>query len=275
MKFMSILADQHLHSSFSGDSTEPMENIAEAALQRGLAHITFTEHMDMGYPVTEDTPEGTFLLNADSYIYDFLRTRFKYDGRLSVRLGVEIGLDPRFIKELNTFAGTHEYDFIIGSTHLANGRDPYYPDFFEGRSEEEAFREYFLAELENLRTFDFYDVAGHLDYCVRYGKEKDRNYSYDKYKDILDEILSVLLKKEKGLELNTGSLRSGTKDVSPCRELLARYHELGGSLITVGSDAHRASDVASDFSLASEILTDCGFKYYCIYEKHQPVYMKL
>ena len=120
---MSILADQHLHSSFSGDSTEPMENIAEAALKRGLAHITFTEHMDMGYPVTEDTPEGTFLLNADSYIYDFLRTRFKYDGRLSVRLGVEIGLDPRFIKELNTFAGTHEYDFIIGSTHMANGRE--------------------------------------------------------------------------------------------------------------------------------------------------------
>ena len=188
---------------------------------------------------------------------------------------MEIGLDPRFIKELNTFAGTHEYDFIIGSTHLANGRDPYYPDFFEGRSEEEAFREYFLAELENLRTFDFYDVAGHLDYCVRYGREKDRNYSYDKYNDILDEILSVLLKKEKGLELNTGSLRNGTKDVSPCRELLARYHELGGSLITVGSDAHKASDVASDFSLASEILTDCGFKYYCIYEKHQPVYMKL
>ena len=109
----------------------------------------------------------------------------------------------------------------------------------------------------------------------RSGREKDRNYSYDKYKDILDEILSVLLKKEKGLELNTGSLRSGTKDVSPCRELLARYHELGGSLITVGSDAHKASDVASDFSLASEILTDCGFKYYCIYEKHQPVYMKL
>ena len=104
---MSILADQHLHSSFSGDSTEPMENIAEAAMQRGLAHITFTEHMDMGYPVTEDAPEGTFLLNADSYIYDFLRTRFKYDGRLSVRLGVEIGLDPRFIKELNTFAGTN------------------------------------------------------------------------------------------------------------------------------------------------------------------------
>ena len=67
---MAIRADYHLHSSFSGDSTEPMENMVLAAIDRGLTHICFTEHMDMDYPVTPDAPEGTFLLNTDSYLYD-------------------------------------------------------------------------------------------------------------------------------------------------------------------------------------------------------------
>lgn len=272
---MAITADFHLHSSFSGDSTEPMENMIISAVEKGLTHICFTEHMDMDYPVSADTPEGTFLVNTDSYLYDLARFKDKYGKKLQILFGIELGLQPHLARELAVYAHSHAFDFIIGSTHVVNGQDPYYPAFFENRSEEEAYREYFSAVIENIKKVPHFDVFGHLDYVVRYGPDKDRNYSYAKYKDLFDTMLTLLLEREKGIELNTGSLREGTRDASPCREVLKRYRELGGEVITVGSDAHRAGDIASDFRLAAEILKDCGFRYYCIFEKRLPEYKKL
>ncbi|MBD5535754.1 MAG: histidinol-phosphatase HisJ family protein [Lachnospiraceae bacterium] len=272
---MAITADFHLHSSFSGDSTEPMENMILSAIEKGLTHICFTEHMDMDYPVSEGTPEGTFLVNTDSYLYDLARLKDKYSERLLILFGIELGLQPHLAKELALYTHRHEFDFIIGSTHIVNGKDPYCPEFYENRSEEEAYREYFKGVIENIRKVRHFDVFGHLDYVVRYGPDKDKNYSYAKYKDLFDTMLTLLLEHEKGIELNTGSLRRGTKDVSPCREVLKRYRELGGEVITIGSDAHCAKDIAADFHLAAEILKDCGFRYYCIFEKRLPEYRKL
>lgn len=272
---MAITADFHLHSSFSGDSTEPMERMIAGAMEKGLSHICFTEHMDMDYPASPQTPEGTFLINTDSYLYDLARFQEKYRGRLRLLFGIELGLQPHLAKKLAAYAHAYEFDFIIGSTHVVNGKDPYYPAFYEKRSEEEAYREYFESVIENIKKCCHFDVFGHLDYVVRYGPDKDRHYSYDKYKDLFDAMLTLLLEKEKGIELNTGSLRKGTRDVSPCREVLKRYRELGGEIITVGSDAHCAKDIAADFRLASELLTDCGFGYYCIFEKRLPEYRKL
>lgn len=270
-----ITADYHLHTSFSGDSTEPMENMIQAAIQKGLTHICFTEHMDMDYPVSEATPEGTFLLNTDSYLYDLARFKEKYAKDIKILFGVELGLQPHLQRELALYARAYEFDFIIGSTHVTNSKDPYFPAFYEGRDEEEAYREYFQSIIDNVKKFKNFDVCGHLDYVVRYGPNMDKNYSYAKYKDLFDKMLELLLENEKGIELNTGSLRKGTKDASPCTDVLKRYKELGGEIITVGSDAHCADDVAADFGRAAEILTGCGFKYYCVYENRLPEYKKL
>lgn len=270
-----ITADYHLHSSFSGDSHEPMENMVRAAIQKGLTHICFTEHMDMDYPVTEDTPEGIFLVNTDSYLYDLATLKNKYAKEIRILFGIELGLQPHLNKELALYARSHEFDFIIGSTHIVNKKDPYYPSFYEGRSEEEAYREYFQGIIDNIKKFKNFDVCGHLDYVVRYGPEMDKNYSYAKYMDLFDKILELLLENEKGIELNTGNLRKGTREASPCSAILKRYREMGGEIITIGSDAHCAKDVASDFAKAAEVLTDCGFRYYCIYENRLPEYKKL
>lgn len=272
---MAIKTDFHLHSSFSGDCDEPMENAILHATRIGLTHICFTEHMDMDYPVSADCPEGMFLLNTDSYLYDLIRLKEKYAAKIQVLFGVEIGLQPHLFREISVYTKGYDFDFIIGSVHVANQKDPYYPAFYEGRSDEEAYREYFGCVLENVKKFQNFDVCGHLDYCVRYGKNKDFDYSYEKYKDAIDPILYALLESEKGLELNTGSLRSGTRDVSPCTAILKRYRELGGEIITVGSDAHKSCDIASDFDRAREILSDCGFRYYTVFEKRQPEFFKL
>ncbi|MCM1100849.1 MAG: histidinol-phosphatase HisJ family protein [Clostridium sp.] len=272
---MSVLADCHLHSHHSGDSDAPMEEMVLKGIESGLKAMCFTEHNDFDYPPAPGEPADLFELNADSYLYELLGLKEKYADRIKLLFGLELGLQPQVFRENAVFARSHEYDFIIGSSHICHGKDPYYPAFFEGRSDEEAYREYFESELENIRKFSNFDVYGHLDYVVRYGAARDSGYSYDKYKDILDTILETLLEKEKGIELNTGALRNGMKDFNPCKDVLKRYRELGGEIITVGSDAHRAQDIGSGFGRAAEVLQECGFKYYTVFEKRLPEYIRL
>lgn len=98
---MAVTADFHLHSSFSGDSTEPMEHMITSAMKKGLTHICFTEHMDIDYPVSEETPAGTFLVNTDSYLYDLARFQDAYKDRLRILFGIELGLQPDLSKSIS------------------------------------------------------------------------------------------------------------------------------------------------------------------------------
>lgn len=272
---MSITADFHLHSSYSGDSETPMEQMILRGIELGLTSMCFTEHQDFAYPATADAPAGMFHLNPDPYLYDILRYREKYADKIKVFFGVELGLHPDCTRQNAVLAKSYDFDFIIGSTHACKVMDPYYPSFFEGRSEEEAYREYFTFTLENIKKFSNFDVYGHLDYVVRYGPNKDREYTYEKYHDVLDAILELLIDKGKGIELNTGGVKSGIKELHPCNALLKRYRELGGEIITVGSDAHKPEHLGTYFDRASAVLQECGFKYYTVFEKRVPEFKKL
>lgn len=272
---MAITSDCHLHSSHSGDSETPMEEMILQGISQGLTTMCFTEHNDFDYP---DSPEGSgniFLLNTDSYLYDLASLKEKYADKIRILFGVELGLQPQVMRENAVLAKSHEFDFIIASSHVCHGKDPYYPSFYEGRSEEEAYREYFESILENIKKFSNFDVYGHLDYVVRYGPNMDTYYSYEKYRDILDEILSLLIDKGKGIEVNTGGLKRGMKELHPCMGILKRYRELGGEIITVGSDSHDALHIAEHFDKAAEVLKECGFEYYTIFEKRTPEYKRL
>lgn len=272
---MPIIADYHLHSSFSGDSDTPMEKMILQGIQLGLDKMCFTEHNDFDYPPNEKDTENTFLLNADSYLYDCVKLRDKYADKIQILFGVEIGLQPHLSRQNAAFAKAHEYDFIIASSHICNGKDPYYPAFFYGRSPEDAFLEYFESILDNLNTYSNFDVYGHLDYVVRYSPTKDQSYSYETFSDLFDKILTKLIDMGKGIEINTAGLSKGLRDAHPCRGIIRRYRELGGEIITPGSDAHAPGQIASDFDRAAEILKDCGFQYYTTFEKRSPSFHKL
>lgn len=272
---MPILSDYHLHSSFSGDSDAPMEEIIQSAIKKGLKYICLTEHMDFQYPYRPDMPDKMFEINTDSYLYDLLRYKKKYESQIQICFGIELGLQECALRDNVIYAKSHDFDFIIASTHVCNGVDPFYPEFYEGRPEEEAYREYFTSILNNVKKFNNFDVYGHLDYVVRYGPNKDLNYRYETYKDIFDEILRYLIENEKGIELNTGGIKKGLTDVHPCTAILKRYKELGGEIITIGSDAHTADHVGDYFNRAEEILKDCGFRYYSVFDGRVAEYMKL
>ncbi len=272
-----IKADCHIHSHHSGDSESSMESMIDAAISAGLDTICFTEHNDFSYPVYPDLPEDTFLLNADSYLYELLQCKEKYEDRIRILFGTELGMQPETMREDALFAKAHEYDFIIGSVHVLKGEDPYYPQFWDGKDPATVYREYFEATLQNIKKHSNFDVLGHLDYIVRYGNaaKTDKTYSTSLYLDILEAILQELLDKGKGLELNTGGIKSGMKEFHPCDQILKMYRDMGGEIITIGSDAHNPEHVGEYFERATAVLKEAGFEYYAVYEKRNPEFRRL
>jgi len=133
----------------------------------------------------------------------------------------------------------------------------------------------FEETLLDVQSDGSFDVLGHLDYVVRYGKEKEAQYSYKKYSELIDEILRTLIAKGKGLELNMAGLKYGLPFAHPHPDVLRRYKELGGEIITVGADGHKPEHIAYDFHKAEDILKESGFRYYAEFRERQPFFKRL
>ncbi len=272
---MPITADCHLHSSFSGDSDTPMEEMILQGISRGLTAMCFTEHNDFDYPKYPDLSADAFLLDTDACLCTHARLKEKYAEKIRLLIGVELGLQTFNSRANTTFAQSHAFDFILASSHICCGLDPYYPGFFDLYSKEEGLAKYFESILENVKKFSSFDVYGHLDYIVRYAPGQDKDYSSQNYGEILDEILKTLIEKGKGIELNTGGIKHGMHDFHPCKDILKRFKELGGEIITIGSDSHNTKDIGAHFAQAAQTLLECGFRYYCVFEKRRPQFYRL
>lgn len=266
-----MAVDFHLHSSFSGDSETPMKEMIEEGIRRGLRTMCFTEHLDM------DFPEGScsFLLDLNAYRQTFLTLKNFYQDQIELLFGIELGLQPHLAAPHRELLKQWPFDFVITSSHVVHGQDPYYPSFYQGREEADCYLEYFESIPENIRVFGEGDVYGHLDYVVRYGPNKNRFYSYERYREILDVILKILIEKGIGLELNTAGYKYGLGHPNPTEDLLKRYRELGGEIITIGSDGHSPEQLAYAFSKIPELLTSCGFRYFTVFRERKPEFYPL
>lgn len=268
-----ILWDCHMHSAFSADSATPTEDMICQCITLGLEGICFTEHLDPDYAPTPDHLD--FSLDIPSYCRKLMELKETYKTQINIHFGIELGLQPHLRQYFHNLLKEFPFDFVIGSSHVVHGADPYYPDFFRKRSEEQAYLEYFESILENLDAFHEMDTYGHLDYIVRYSPNKNQFYSYEKYQDILDAILKNLVDTNVGLEVNTGGYHYGLGEPNPCAAIIRRYRELGGEIITIGADAHTPDKIGYAFDRALQVLTDCGFKYYTVFNKRKPEFIKL
>ena len=268
---ISGLWDVHMHSQFSGDSQTPQEAMIQSAIEKGLSGICFTDHLDIDYP---EEP-GLFLLDLPNYTSSVSAYQKTYASKIPILLGVELGLQPHLAGLHEDILSQYPFDFVIGSSHVVHGMDPYYPAFYEGREEKAAYREYFESILENIAAFDGFDVYGHIDYVVRYGPTKNASYDWNDYKDIIDEILRQLISRGKGIEINTAGFKYGLGHPNPTEEILHRYRELGGEIITIGADAHQPEHVAYDFEKVPLILKDAGFNYFTVFRQRKPEFIKI
>ncbi len=254
-----IRSDFHMHTNFSTDADRGStpECMIEEAIRRGLDTICITDHQDVDFGEGND-----FRLDFEKYILVLNELKQKYKKQIDVRIGVEFGLQPHLDKVCGELVNKYPFDFVIGSVHSFDGIDPYYGAYFKNRTDEEGYRRAFEITLDNVKAITDFDVLGHVDYVVRYGNEREKSYLYRDYSDLIDEILKILIENGKGLEFNTAGFKYGLPFAHPHSDILKRYKEFGGEIVTVGSDGHKPEHLAYDFHRVTDILKDCGFKYY-------------
>lgn len=268
-----IHTDYHLHTTFSHDGIATMEEHIENAIKLGLREICFTEHYDIYDGLENNTLET---IDVGNYVENFNKYKEKYKNQISLKLGIEIGLQPDIKETITDMVKQYPFDFIIGSSHITCKKDiSVDTSFFEGLTQKEAYTKYFKEVLENIKLYDEFDVYGHIDYVVRYGGYQEETIKYSDYKEILDEILRHIINKGKGIEINTSGFRYGLNAPHPNQEILTRYQQLGGRIITIGSDAHKVQDMYSDFDKAIELLKQIGYKNYTIFENRVPKFITL
>lgn len=274
-----ITADYHNHTSFSSDSDASPESMVKRAVSLGLKTLCITDHMDYLFP--KQYAPMTFVFDPDEYFSKLQELKEMYRGKLDIRTGIELGLRnepdvcPACIDYYKKLTADYPFDFVIGSTHVLEHLDPYYPEYWEKHSRKDGLRAYFEAILENVDNYDMFQVYGHLDYLVRYVPDGIRDYRFADYAGLIETILKKLIANGRGIELNTAGYKYGLSFAHPRPEVLKLYRELHGEILTIGSDAHAPEHLGYDFSRAEELLRSLGFRYYTVYRDRKPVFLPL
>lgn len=243
-----MLFDTHIHTCYSTDSSMSVKTAVSRAAELGLG-IIFTEHMDLAYPEPE-----AFTFDVKAYLRDYAQYRGD-----KVLLGIEVGMRPDCLEDSQRIVEEHLFDYVIGSIHVVDNVDIYHASFYESRSKQVVYERYLEAMLQCLQSYDFIDSLGHIDYIARYARYQDPDLHYHEFSDRIDEILKVAAKQEKAMEINTRRLTSRAA-VEQLLPIYQRFSELGGKLVTLGSDAHKPEDIGRALSIAQDMAEACKLK---------------
>lgn len=266
------LSDYHFHTRCSTDSRATLEEQALAAVQAGVRELCVTDHWNLL------DQQGNHLPTVYDWappLEQWRACRDRWPGQLEIRLGVEVGngvLDPAAVDASLTIP---ELDFVIGSLHsqsaAAGGRGIYTVACECAKKEDGiAIIDDYMDMLEELVQTDGWDVLGHVIYPLRYIPPE---YELDLHPwwDRLAEVLRAVIGQGKGIEMNT----SAGATVEQWRDVLALYRDLGGEVLTLGSDAHRSKVLAAAFPQALELIREMGFRFLCVYRRRTPLFCKL
>lgn len=283
-----MLADYHVHTEFSDDSDELMEHQLARGCELGLDEICFTDHVDYG--IKKDWAEGNLpmrggdgvsipkdqlrpIANVDypRYFEKISRLQREWAGRITIKKGLELGVQTITVEKNQKLFDRyrHELDFILLSMHQVDNKEFWTGDFQHGRTQREYTEAYYMEIYETMRAFRDFSCLSHLDLIVRYSPEP--HVPFKENRDLIAAILEEAIKGGHGIELNTSSWHYGLKDTMPSRDILRLYKDLGGTVLTIGSDAHWTKYLADHMKDAREILSnEIGFKYFCTFDKMQP-----
>ena len=258
--------DFHMHSRVSFDGHDTGKEMALAAAAAGLEEICFTDHVD--YDPLGKIPTMAFDTAKYNEEYDNLEVP-----GLKIRRGMEFGLTEENQDQLLQDLQRRPFDFVLGSIHFVDKLDVYFSGYWEGKTIWQAERRYLEETLACVRVHQDFDVLAHLTYISKTaGHPAPRPVPYEEHREIIDEILRILAAKGKGLEMNTSGVdRCG--GFLPTADYFRRFRELGGEIVTIGSDAHRCDRVGQYSREAAQILKDI-FGYVCTFENRQPIFHK-
>ena len=259
--------DYHMHSRVSFDGHDSAIEMALAAKKAGLKEICFTDHLDY------DPLEQMGVLAFDTEVYNAAYDELEVPGLL-IRRGMEFGMTPDNPEQFRKDLQRRHFDFVLGSIHFVDDLDVYFTPYWQDKTVFEAERRFLESTLECVRIHDDFDVLAHLTYI---GKARQhpapRAVPYGEHREIIEEILKTLAAKGKGMELNTSGMdRCG--GFLPTADYFRRFRELGGEIVTVGSDAHDSGRVGQYAKEACEVLKEI-FGYVCTFEDRKPIFHKL
>lgn len=268
------LADYHTHSRISPDAGASMTALAEAAVRAGLDELCFTDHVE---PIVW----GSTKLRPEPYDWaaltgEYRAAREAMGDRIQLRLGMELGDAPwSFDHTEKMIANAPELDFVIGSVHMLSERfhgvDLYFFDPKDDDEAREGMADY-LQQVKKLAEWGRFSVLGHLTLPVRYLNEnRGFHLTFDGFESEIEDILRTLIGKGLGIELNTN--RGNTP--LPDEKWLRMYRDLGGEIITLGTDAHGPEYVGCAIRERQQLLKDCGFTRFCTFEKMRPIWHDL
>lgn len=281
-------ADYHCHSKYSDDSLELIENHIKQAIKIGLDEICLTDHVDYG--VKKDFKDASLLelliykltkksskINVDypNYFKELDELKKKYTGKLTLKKGLELGVQTITLKENEELFNKYqnELDFVLLSIHQIDNQESWNQEYQQGKTQEEYNLGYYQELLNVVKNFKHYSCLAHLDLIVRY--DKQGIYPFENYKHLVKEIFEVIIPEGKGIEINTSSWHYGLEDTTPSKEILKLYKEMGGRIITIGSDAHGCDRLGEHFDDAVKTLKEIGFEEICTFEGMKPIFHKI
>lgn len=284
--------DYHVHTHFSDDSSYLMEQVVQDAAAMSMDEICFTDHVDYGIKKDKDElseeelarvvvfvddslglPPDGIVTNVDypNYFKELSRLENKYKDQIRIKKGLEFGIQMHTIPKYRALFEKYkdQLDFIILSIHQVNDKEFWNQDYQKGKTQEEVYAGYYNELYNVIQSFKDYSVLGHLDLISRY--DTAGNYPFDNVKPIVEKILKQVIKDGKGIELNTSSIRYGLKDSTPAKEILELYRDLGGKIITLGSDSHTPAHLGKFIQDYKKYLKELGFENYYTFEHMQAI----
>ena len=277
-----MFVDYHVHTSFSDDSDYLMEEVIKKAIKIGLEELCFTEHVDYGVKNEfnfENSDEEVvnnkrvYNCNYKEYSKEFERCKKMYSDKINLKFGIEFGMQEHTISKFQRDFDRYNFDFIILSCHQVEDKEFFIYKFQEGKTQEEYNLKYYEEILKVIKKYKNYSVLGHLDLIKRYDKVGD--YPFEKTKRIITEILKTVIQDGKGIEINTSNFRYKLPDLTPSRDILKLYKELGGEIITIGSDSHKEEHLGYKIKDIKEELKTIGFRKFCTFENMKPTFFQL
>ena len=276
-----MFCDYHTHTIFSSDSMYPMEDCIKDAISLGIEEICFTDHVDYGIKDDWDDLRNNkatkkyFNVDYDKYFSDLETLREKYKNQITIKNGLEFGIQKYNIEKYNKLFEKYPLDFIILSVHQIDDKEFWNHSYQDGKTEKEYYEDYFNEIYYLVQNYSNYCVLGHLDMMKRYD-EKDGYNPFVENKEIITKILKRVIADGKGIELNTSSIKYKLDDLMPSRDILKLYLELGGEVLTIGSDSHCKRDLKnSHIEELKQELRDIGFTKFCTFEKMKPTFHEL
>ncbi|MCX7614367.1 MAG: histidinol-phosphatase HisJ family protein [Clostridiales bacterium] len=269
------LCDMHVHSQFSCDGVSAMEEICNSAIQKNLSHIAFTEHFD----VTPELPDEKYYTDHEKErLLEFERLTKKNKKELDILFGIELGQPHHNPESAVRLLSENKFDFVLGSLHFYKSptgqyHDVYFVDY-SVINPSIMFSNYFT-DMQCMVEYGGFDVIAHLDYPLRVLKEYIDRPTIKNYRDLVDLVLKIAVKKGIGLEIGTRGLLDWQQRVGPEEWVLKRYRELGGEIITTGSDSHSAEKVGYGIEEACAAAQRAGFSYITYFSKRKPVFEKI